>query len=135
MNGPVATPASPVTVSLHGLAVYAHHGVVPEERSLGQRFEFDVEVDVADCRACRSDDSADAVAYEAIAAIVVEVATGFRFSLMEALADAVCQELLAELPVEAVRVAVSKPAPSMPHAVGRATVRLERLRAGMIPES
>jgi dihydroneopterin aldolase len=123
-----ATPAAPVTVRLEGLSVYAHHGMVAEERSLGQRFEFDVEVDIPHCAACRTDEAADAVAYEAIAAVVVEVATNFRFSLMEALADAVCMELLAEFPISSVRLAVSKTAPSIPHALARATVRLERTR-------
>lgn len=120
--------ASPATIRIEGLSVYAHHGMVAEERSLGQRFEFDVEVDVPDARACRTDEAADAVAYEAIAAVVVEVATNFRFSLMEALADAVCMELLAEFPISRVRLAVSKTAPSIPHAVTRATVALERTR-------
>ena len=126
-----ATPVGlvhPATIRLDGLSVYAHHGMVAEERSLGQRFEFDVEVDLPDCVACRTDDAADAVAYEAIAAVVVEVATNFRFSLMEALADAVCMELLAEFPVSRVRIAVSKTAPSIPHSVARATVVLERTR-------
>lgn len=129
MSGEAATPpASPVTICLQGLNVYAHHGMVAEERSLGQRFEFDIEVDIADCAACRTDEAGEAVAYESIAAVVVEVATNFRFTLMEALADAVCMELLAEFPVERVRLSVSKPAPSIPHAVERATVRLARTR-------
>jgi len=123
-----AVAVSPATIRLDGLGVYAHHGVIAEERSLGQRFEFDVEVDVPDCRACRTDEASDAVAYEAIAAVIVEVATNFRFSLMEALADAVCMELLAEFPISRVRLSVSKTAPSIPHPVARATVTLERTR-------
>jgi dihydroneopterin aldolase len=123
-----SAPAAPATVRLEGLSVYAHHGMVAEERSLGQRFEFDVEVDVANCAACRTDEAADAVAYEAIAAVIVEVATNFRFSLMEALAEAVCMELLAEFDIACVRLAVSKTAPSIPHALARATVKLERTR-------
>lgn len=119
---------APATIRLERLSVYAHHGMVAEERSLGQRFEFDVEVELAHCEACRTDEASDAVAYEAIAAVVVEVATNFRFSLMEALADAVCMELLAEFPVARVRLAVSKTAPSIPHSVARATVVLERTR-------
>jgi dihydroneopterin aldolase len=121
--------SSAATIRLEGLSVYAHHGMVAEERSLGQRFSFDVDVDVPECRACQTDDAADAVAYEAIAAVIVEVATNFRFSLMEALAEAVCMELLAEFPISRVRLAVSKPAPSIPHALARATVVLERSRA------
>lgn len=118
----------PATIRLDGLSVYAHHGMVVEERSLGQRFEFDVEVELPHCAACRTDEAGDAVAYEAIAAVIVEVATNFRFSLMEALADAVCMELLAEFPISRVRLAVSKTAPSIPHALARATVVLERTR-------
>lgn len=125
MTGTMALPA---TIRLEGLSVYAHHGMVAEERSLGQRFEFDVEVDLAHCEACRSDEAGDAVAYEAIAAVVVEVATNFRFSLMEALADAVCMELLAEFPISRVQLRVAKTAPSIPHALARAAVVLERSR-------
>src|SRR3954447_3007876 len=108
---PAPSAASSAVIRIEGLSVYAHHGMVAEERSLGQRFEFDVEVDIPNCAACRTDEASDAVAYEAIAAVVVEVATNFRFSLMEALADAVCMELLAEFPVSCVRLAVSKTAP------------------------
>jgi len=126
--GTTQRPQHSATIRLEGLSVYAHHGMVAEERSLGQRFEFDLDVDLPDCVACRTDDSADAVAYEALAAVVVEVATNFRFSLMEALADAVCMEVLAEFPVSRVRIAVSKTAPSIPHTVARATVVLERTR-------
>lgn len=123
-----AAPPSPATIRLEGLSVYAHHGMVAEERSLGQRFEFDVEVELPHCVACRTDEATDSVAYEGLAAVVVEVATNFRFSLMEALADAVCMELLAEFPISRVRLSVSKTAPSIPHSVARATVVLERTR-------
>lgn len=128
MSASTGAIAAPATIRLEGLSVYAHHGLVAEERSLGQRFEFDVAVDVADCRACRSDEPGEAIAYEAIAAVVVEVATNFRFSLMEALGEAVCMELLAEFPIERVRLTVAKTAPSIPHVLARAAVTLERTR-------
>lgn len=124
----VAPTGTPARVRLEGLSVYAHHGLLEEEQRLGQRFEFDVEVEITDCVACRTDSASDAVAYEAIAAVVVEVATNFRFGLMEALAEAVCAELLAEFPVERVRLSVAKTAPSIPHAVARAVVSIERAR-------
>lgn len=124
-----AAPMSSALIRIERLSVYAHHGMVAEERSLGQRFEFDVEAELPDCVACRTDDVADAVAYEAIAAVVVEVATNFRFQLMEALAEAVSLELLAEFPFSRVRLAVSKTAPSIPHQLARAGVVVERTRA------
>lgn len=108
--------------------MYAHHGAVEEEQSLGQRFVFDVSLEISDCRACATDSIDEAVDYAAVAAVIVEVATQFRFQLLEALADAVCLELLAEFPVERVRLAVHKPAPPLPHALARASVTLERTR-------
>lgn len=120
---------SPVTIAIEGLSVFAHHGIGQEERSLGQRFEFDVEIDVSDCAACRTDAASDTVQYEDVVALIVEVATNFRFQLLEALAEAVCAELIAEFPVEAVRLSAHKLAPSsIAHPVARATVRLERSR-------
>jgi dihydroneopterin aldolase len=124
-----AAATTPAVICLERLSVYAHHGLLEEEQRLGQRFEFDVEVEVADCRACRTDAATDAIAYEAIAAVVVEVATNFRFGLMEALAEAVCAELLAEFPIDRVTLSVAKTAPSIPHAVARAVVRIERRSA------
>jgi dihydroneopterin aldolase len=127
--------ASPATIGLRGLSVYAHHGIEEEERALGQRFEFDVDVDVADCAACRTDDVTDSVEYEAIAAVVVEVATNFRFRVIEALAEAVCVELLTEFPITRASVVVHKTAPAIPYPVNRATVRIERSRVHVPPTS
>jgi len=36
-----------ITVELHGLRVFGHHGVYDEERANGQDFLFDVELEVA----------------------------------------------------------------------------------------
>lgn len=121
--------ASPATISLRGLSVYAHHGIGDEERALGQRFEFDVDVELDDCPACHSDSAADAIAYEALAEVVVEVATNFHFRLIEALAEAVCIELLTEFPIASATISVHKTAPSMPYTVNRASVTITRTRA------
>lgn len=124
---------APLTIRLRGLSVYAHHGARDEERTLGQRFEFDLDVEFVDAPACRTDDPADAVEYEALAGVVIEVATNFRFQLIEALAEAVSLELLAEFPsIERVRLEVCKPSPSMPHAVHSASVLVERTRAHLV---
>lgn len=128
----MTTALLPATVQIRGLSVYAHHGITAEERALGQRFTFDIDVTIDDCTACRSDEIDDAVDYSAIIAVVVEVATNFRFRLLEALAEAVCLELLAEFPVDRVRLSVGKPAPAIEHTVGIACVQVERTRAHLV---
>lgn len=122
------TATSPATIRLEQLSVFAHHGIVAEERTLGQRFEFDIDLRLPDCAACRTDQADDAVEYQAIAAVVVEVATNFRFQLLEALAEAVCLELLAEFPADSVKIRACKPSPPLPYAVGAVCVEIERTR-------
>lgn len=120
--------ALPATVRVKGLSVFAHHGITPDERAHGQRFVFDIDASIDDCVACRSDESQDCVDYAAIVAVVVEVATNFRFRLLEALAEAICLELLAEFPVDRVRLSVGKTAPAIEHTVALAGVEIERTR-------
>ena len=70
------------------------------EREQGQRFLFDVELDVGEAR--RSDRLEDAVDYREVAACVREVSDGRAYDLLEALATALADELLARFPVERV---------------------------------
>ena len=97
-----------VTVEVHGLEVFGRHGVEREERRSGQIFLFDLELEVSD--AALSDRIAEAVDYRAVARRVKEISDGGRFDLLEALAAAVADAIVAEFPVEAVRVRVRKPA-------------------------
>ena len=57
-----------LAIRIEGIEVFAHHGVLPEERAEGQTFLFDVELVPASDRACDTDDLADAVDYGAVAA-------------------------------------------------------------------
>ena len=59
-----APPGAPGDrVLLRGLLFHAFHGVLPEERSLGQKFELDVALSVDTRRAGATDDLADTVSY------------------------------------------------------------------------
>ena len=93
-------------VEVQGLEVFGLHGVLEDERQDGQQFLFDLELDVGD--AGLSDRIEDAVDYRTVAARVREVSDGRTFALLEALAAAVADRLLADFPVESVRVRVRK---------------------------
>jgi 7,8-dihydroneopterin aldolase/epimerase/oxygenase len=97
-----------VTVELAGLELRARHGVLAEEREHGQRFLFDVWLDVPEV-ALHTDRIEDAVDYREVAAAVRAVSDGRAFHLLEALAAAVADELLDRFPVSRVRVRVRKP--------------------------
>jgi dihydroneopterin aldolase len=96
-----------IELELHGLEVFGRHGVTNEERTQGQTFVYDIQLDVSD--AALSDQLEDAVDYEQVAASVRELSDARQFALLEALAAAVADELVARFPVARVRVRVRKP--------------------------
>jgi 7,8-dihydroneopterin aldolase/epimerase/oxygenase len=95
-----------VKVELHGLELYGYHGVHEEERERGQRFLYDVELEVG---VRGADDRIEgAVDYSKVAAVVREVADG-RFRLLEALATAIADVLVERFGPERLTVRVRKP--------------------------
>jgi dihydroneopterin aldolase len=117
-----------VTVELHGIELFGRHGVLDEERREGQRFVFDLWLDVGD-DAVRSDRLEDAVDYREVVALVREVSDGAAFRLLEALAGAVAEAVLRRFPVERVRVRVRKPDVRLAAPVVYAAVSVERARS------
>jgi dihydroneopterin aldolase len=93
-------------VELRGIELFGYHGVLAEERRDGQRFLYDVELDVGERGA--NDRIQDAVDYREVAATVREV-NDRQFQLLEALACAVADALLDRFPAERVEVRVRKP--------------------------
>jgi dihydroneopterin aldolase len=96
-----------ITVHVHDLRVFGHHGVFDEERERGQDFLFDIDLDVGDRGA--SDDFTEAVDYVEVARVVKEVSDGRQFTLLDALATAVADELERRFAPEHLRVRVRKP--------------------------
>jgi len=116
-----------VRVALHGIEVHGLHGVLEDERREGQRFLFDVELEIGE-EAARSDRIEDAVDYRDVAAAVREVSDARAHHLLESLAVAVADELLGRFPATAVRVAVHKPDLRLDPPAERAVVSVERSR-------
>jgi dihydroneopterin aldolase len=117
-----------MTIEILGLELHGHHGVLERERALGQRFVFDLELDIADETAARSDRIDDAVDYREAVAIVREVSDGRAYHLLEALATALADALLQRLAVTRVRVRVRKPDVDLGVPVEHAAVVVERRR-------
>ena len=93
-------------IELTGIELKGFHGVLDEERREGQRFRFDVMVELAEPA---EDDIDAAVDYRDLVACVREVSDGQAFQLLETLAAAVADELRRRFPVEGVQVRVRKP--------------------------
>ena len=113
-------------ISLHGIDVYAHHGVHPAERELGQRFVIDTELWFDCSAAARTDSLGQALDYTQVHRLVCETAAETSFHLIEALAGRLCTVLLRELAVQKISVTVHKPNPPIPNFLGQASVTMER---------
>ncbi len=116
-------------ILLTRIAVYAYHGIHPEEEKLGQRFYVSL-----DCRldlrpAALTDDWKRTVSYDRLAKIVVDVATERRFSLIEALAEVIAARILATYgQIHTVTVRVEKPAAPIPTILDGVAIEIERHR-------
>ncbi|WP_027717453.1 dihydroneopterin aldolase [Desulfovirgula thermocuniculi] len=99
---------------LKGMEFFGYHGVLPQERQLGQRFRVDVELYLDLSPAGTADDPSRAVDYARAYRVVEEVVTGSPCRLIEALAEKIAGALLASFPVEEVAVRVEKPCAPVP---------------------
>lgn len=118
-----------MTIELEGLVVFGHHGYLEEERRLGQRFLVDLWVDL-DEDATASDRIEETVDYRRLAELVREVFDGPPRLLLEGLAGAVADGVLASFgSVVRVRVRVRKPDVVLEPPVEHAAVIVERERA------
>ena len=96
-----------ITVHVHDLRVFGHHGVHEEERERGQDFVFDVELEVGERGV--NDDFTEAVDYAEVARIVRSVSDARQFTLLEALASVIADELESRFAPERILVRVQKP--------------------------
>jgi dihydroneopterin aldolase len=116
-----------MTIELAGLELHGYHGVNAEERRDGQLFVFDVWLEVPDVTGA-SDRIEDTIDYREVAALVREISDGRQFQLLEALAAAVADALLARFPVDAARVRVRKPQVRLDPPVDYSAVTADRRR-------
>jgi 7,8-dihydroneopterin aldolase/epimerase/oxygenase len=98
-----------VILELHGLEVFGRHGALAEEKLDGQTFVYDVELEIEEPAADRIDAAVD---YRVVADCVREVSDSGPFELLETLATAVAETLIARLAASRVRVRVRKPRPA-----------------------
>ena len=120
----------PDTISLVGVTLYGYHGVRPEERTLGQRFVVDVDLET-DLRAAAATDALDAtVNYSEVYSLVAELVEGEPVNLLETLAARISSTIFDRFPrVQRTRVRIAKPGAAIAGAILReAAVSIARTR-------
>ncbi len=118
-------------IILKGMRFYGYHGVNSEEKALGQSYLVDLEADVDLTVPGATDRLEDTISYTLIYRTVKSVVEGDSQNLLESVAQTIADRLLAELPLDGVRVRVKKPNPPVKGSVIEyAAVEIYRQRKG-----
>ncbi len=116
-------------IELRGLRLVGVVGVLPEERTRAQPLELDVDLAVDMAAAGASDALADTVDYGAVCDTLAAVVAELRPELLERLAVALAEAVLAlEGRIAQVDLSVRKLRPPVPHALTSSGVRVTRVR-------
>ena len=101
-------------IRLRGLEFYAYHGVLPEEKTLGQQFVVDMDIFLNLRVAGNSDKVEDTVSYAEVYSVIKECMLEESFDLLERLAEYIAQKVLAGFACSALRVEIHKPQAPVP---------------------
>ena len=115
-------------ITLAGIEVWAHHGVLDHEVEQGQPFRIDIAVETDLEAASLTDDLDETVDYRWLADAVTTAATGGPYRIIERVAGAVAEALLEHPRVAAVEVTVHKPRAPLPVSLADVSVTLRRER-------
>lgn len=111
------------------MAFYAHHGVLGEEKQIGQRFLVDIDLYLDLAAAGETDRLEDTVNYGEVYKLVRCVTEGHTYALIEKLAGEINRELLIHYPqLEQVMTTVHKPGAPIPGIFSDVSVTLENHR-------
>ena len=96
-------------IVLEGMLFEGTHGVYEAEQQAPQPFEVDVELALNLQPAGLADDLALTIDYGRVFETCRQIVESTRFNLVEALAEAIAHELLAQFPADDVTVRIRKP--------------------------
>ena len=113
-------------IQLRNMQFYGRHGVNPEEKELGQRFEVDVELSVDTRLAGQHDDLHQTINYAHVYRTVKQAVEDECFDLIEALAETIATRIGQQFAPDAIRVCVRKPHVPLKGVLDYVAVEIER---------
>ena len=97
-------------IKITGLKIFAHHGVLPEEKKNGQDFYINARLFYSMKQPGKTDDLNDAINYAQVCAFMTETFTAQSFDLIEAAAEHLCHAVLLEFSaLEKIELELCKP--------------------------
>jgi 7,8-dihydroneopterin aldolase/epimerase/oxygenase len=121
-------------IILDAMVIHGTHGVYEHEQHQPQPFEVDAELALNLQPAGLSDDLTQTVDYGRVFEVCRQIVESTRFNLLEALAEAIAQELLAEFPAaQEVTIRIRKPLVQLGGPLRAAGVEIRRRRIAPPP--
>jgi len=114
---------------ISGLKIHARHGVLAEEKTLGQTFVIDAVLKADLTKACASDQLEDTVNYAAVVETLQRAMVAYDDNLVERAAQRLAEAGLAEHPLVAeVSITLKKPHAPIPALFDFVAVSITRRR-------
>lgn len=117
-------------IIMENMAFHGRHGVLPEEKALGQKFFVDGVLYLDLRKAGETDDLQYTVSYAEVYELIRKVVQEEQYDLLEAVAENICRRVLEAHPlVRKVGVRIRKPEAPVPGIFDSFGVEIERERA------
>lgn len=116
-------------ISVKNLKVFAHHGVLPEEKQKGQYFYLDIDIFGDFLIPCLTDSVEDTVNYDEVCSCAYKAMTENTFDLIERAAQVVCDSIFKQFDnVNEIEVTLKKPHAPVKCDIDYAAVTIRRRR-------
>ncbi|MDR5712192.1 2-amino-4-hydroxy-6-hydroxymethyldihydropteridine diphosphokinase [Nesterenkonia flava] len=121
-------------IRLTGLRMTGYHGVFDFEKTEGQPFVVDAELELDLTAAARTDNVIDTVSYADVADLIEDVVSKERFDLIETLADTIARAILfSDERIRATTITVHKPRAPLTQEFDDVSITVRRAREDLDP--
>ena len=96
-------------ISIKNLKIPGKHGVYDFEKKTNGIFELDIDLYFDLVKAGNSDNLKDTIDYANVVDLTIEIFNKKRYSLIESLAEKICDILLSNFPIEKIMLKIRKP--------------------------
>ncbi|MCL1827783.1 MAG: dihydroneopterin aldolase [Candidatus Cloacimonetes bacterium] len=116
-------------IHLNNMLFYGFHGVFPEERKLGQKFNVSMTIYTDDAFDTEIKELKDTADYTAIYAVIKNIMENRQFHLLEDCANTIITDILNDFSlVIGVKVIIEKPGVPMQANLSSVSVEMKRMR-------
>ena len=113
-------------IRIKNMEFYGYHGVSSAEKTLGTRFQVDLELFTDTASPARNDDLSLTINYERVYEVVSDFLTKDKFHLIETLAERLVDKIYNRFSPRGVRVRVRKMSPPIPGHIGFIEIETKR---------